>query len=60
MGPYELIRLLGAGDILASLLGRHTDAEAALAKMQAAAGNAMAYQYATIYAQWGNPAKALE
>jgi tetratricopeptide (TPR) repeat protein len=42
-------------------LGRHADAESMLAKMRAAAvGDAAAYQYATIYAQWGNRAKALE
>jgi TolB-like protein/Tfp pilus assembly protein PilF len=41
-------------------LGRHADAEAELAKMKAALGDADAYQYATIYAQWGNRAKALE
>ena len=31
-----------------------------LTKLKAAAGDAMAYQYATIYAQWGQRAKALE
>jgi TolB-like protein/tetratricopeptide (TPR) repeat protein len=41
-------------------LGRHADAEAELAKLKAALGDAAAYQYATIYAQWGDPAKALE
>ena len=41
-------------------LGRHADAEAELAKMKAALGDAAAYQYATIYAQWGNRPKALE
>ncbi len=41
-------------------LGRHADAEAVLAKMKAPLGDAAAYQYATIYAQWGNPPKALE
>src|SRR6202011_3447872 len=41
-------------------LGRHSDAETVLARMQAALGNAYAYQYATIYAQWGNRPKALE
>jgi TolB-like protein/Flp pilus assembly protein TadD len=41
-------------------LGRHTDAEAAVAKLTASLGDAAAYQYATIYAQWGNRAKALE
>jgi len=29
-------------------------------KMEAALGDTAAYQYATIYAQWGNRAKALE
>ena len=41
-------------------LGRHADAEAALAKLEATFGDAAAYQYAAIYAQWGNTAKALE
>jgi tetratricopeptide (TPR) repeat protein len=41
-------------------LGRHADAEAVLAKLKAANGDAGAYQYATIYAQWGNLTKALE
>ena len=41
-------------------LGRHADAEAELAKMKAALGDTAAYQYATIYAQWGNRPKALE
>jgi TolB-like protein/Flp pilus assembly protein TadD len=41
-------------------LGRHADAEAVLSKMKTANGDASAYQYATIYAQWGNRAKALE
>jgi tetratricopeptide (TPR) repeat protein len=41
-------------------LGRHADAEAELKKLQAAYGNAAAYSYATIYAQWGNRAQALE
>jgi len=40
-------------------LGRHADAEAELAKMKTALGDAAAYQYATIYAQWGNRAQAL-
>jgi tetratricopeptide (TPR) repeat protein len=41
-------------------LGRHSDAEAQLAKLKA--GNPAAddwYQYAEIYAQWGDTAKAL-
>jgi TolB-like protein len=41
-------------------LGRHADAEAVLAKWKASVGDTSAYQYATIYAQWGNRAKALE
>jgi TolB-like protein/Flp pilus assembly protein TadD len=41
-------------------LGRHPDAEAEVAKMKAAMGDASAYQYASIYAQWGDRAKALD
>jgi TolB-like protein/Flp pilus assembly protein TadD len=41
-------------------LSRHTDAEAELAKIKAALGDSAAYQYAAIYAQWGQSAKALE
>ena len=41
-------------------LGRHADAESELAKLKAALGESAAYQYATIYAQWGDRAKALE
>ncbi|MGN6453201.1 MAG: tetratricopeptide repeat protein, partial [Steroidobacteraceae bacterium] len=41
-------------------LGRRADAEAELKKLQAAFGDASAYQCATIYAQWGNRAKAIE
>ena len=41
-------------------LGRHADAEAVLAKYRATEGDAGSYQYATIYAQWGNTVKALE
>jgi tetratricopeptide (TPR) repeat protein len=41
-------------------LGRHTDAEAVFAKLTAAFVDAPAYQYAEIYGQWGNRAKALE
>jgi TolB-like protein/Flp pilus assembly protein TadD len=40
-------------------LGRQADAEAELKKLQAL-GDAAAYQYGTIYAQWGNRAQALE
>jgi len=41
-------------------LGRHADAGAELRKMQAALGDAFAYEYAKIYAQWGDHAKALD
>ncbi len=39
-------------------LGRHGDAGAALAKLRQSGGDSAAYQYAEIYAQWGN-SKAL-
>src|SRR3984885_15406705 len=41
-------------------LGRHADAEKMLTRLKASMGDADAYQYAQIYAQWGNTAKALE
>jgi len=41
-------------------LGRHVDAEALIRKWQAEAGDSSAYQFAAVYAQWGNTAKALE
>jgi TolB-like protein/cytochrome c-type biogenesis protein CcmH/NrfG len=41
-------------------LGRHADAEAQLAKLKAAQGDDVSYQYAEIYSQWGNTPKALE
>ena len=41
-------------------LGRHADAEAQLAKLRSEGGDAAAYQYAEISAQWGNTPKALE
>ena len=40
--------------------GIHADAEAELTKLKAHGGDSAAYQYAAIYAQWGNRAKALE
>ena len=40
-------------------LGRHSDAQTALASW-VSRGDADAVTYATIYAQWGQPAKALE
>jgi TolB-like protein/DNA-binding winged helix-turn-helix (wHTH) protein/lipoprotein NlpI len=41
-------------------LGRVADAEAALAKLRAAADDRWAYHCATIYAQWGNVTQALQ
>ena len=41
-------------------LNRHTDAEAAVTKLRALGGDTLAYQYATIYAQWGDTARALQ
>lgn len=41
-------------------LGRHADAEAELTKMKATDGDASAYEYAGIYAQWGDRPKAIE
>jgi tetratricopeptide (TPR) repeat protein len=41
-------------------LGRHADAEGMLARMKASDGDADAYQYAEIYAQWGDTSKALD
>jgi tetratricopeptide (TPR) repeat protein len=41
-------------------LGRHAAAEVELSKLKADGGDSNAYQYATIYAQWGDRAKALE
>jgi len=40
-------------------LGRQADAKAALARFKALQGDAAAYGYATIYAQWGDTREAL-
>jgi TolB-like protein/Tfp pilus assembly protein PilF len=40
-------------------LARRADAEAVLAKLKGVLGDASAYEYAEIYAQWGNSSKAL-
>jgi TolB-like protein/lipoprotein NlpI len=54
----------GGGQICLALaygkLGRHADAQSMLAKFQDSASDSAAYQYAYIYAQWGNVPKALE
>jgi TolB-like protein len=41
-------------------LGRHTEAETMLAKVQTIAGDRLAEGYADIYAQWGDTARALD
>jgi TolB-like protein len=41
-------------------LGRHADAQAALARIHEMQGDSAAYQYAGTYAQWGDTPKALE
>ena len=41
-------------------LGRRADAEAVLGRTQKSRGDAAAYSYAQIHAQWGDRAKALE
>jgi tetratricopeptide (TPR) repeat protein len=41
-------------------LGRNADAEATLRRLQSIEGDSGAYGYATIYAQWGEVAKALD
>jgi hypothetical protein len=40
--------------------GRRADAQGELLKMKSALGDDAAYQYAALYAQWGDRAKALE
>jgi TolB-like protein/tetratricopeptide (TPR) repeat protein len=41
-------------------LGRHDEAEAILPKLAQAGGDVYAYQFAQIYAQWGNQGRALD
>jgi TolB-like protein/Flp pilus assembly protein TadD len=41
-------------------LGRHDEAQAMLNRLRAARGDDGAYEYAVVYAQWGETAKALE
>jgi TolB-like protein/Flp pilus assembly protein TadD len=45
--------------VVSDKLGRHSDAEAVLAKMKLANGDSASVQYAEIYAQWGDIPKAL-
>jgi TolB-like protein/Tfp pilus assembly protein PilF len=72
LGDFEKMRAVceGAGEAVKNLqdclalayqkLGRQADAETSLARFKALKGDAGAYDYATIYAQWGNTPKALE
>jgi TolB-like protein/Flp pilus assembly protein TadD len=46
--------------ILYDKLHQHREAEAELAAMKADIGDSAAYQYAEIYAQWGDTSKALD
>ena len=41
-------------------LGNHADADIARKKLESTLGDASAYQFAEIYAQWGEPARALQ
>jgi TolB-like protein/DNA-binding winged helix-turn-helix (wHTH) protein/Flp pilus assembly protein TadD len=41
-------------------LGRRADAEAELAKMKSAYADSLAFEYAGVYAQWGDRARALD
>jgi len=72
VGDFEKMRTVceGVGEAVKDLqdclalayhkLGRQADAETALARFKALEGNARAYSYAAIYAQWGDTPKALE
>ena len=72
LGDFEKMRALceGVGEAVKNLqdclalayhkLSRQADAETALARFKALEGDAGAYGYATIYAQWGDTTKALE
>jgi serine/threonine protein kinase/tetratricopeptide (TPR) repeat protein len=57
-GTYHGIQLCLA--ITYAKLGRHAEAEAMLASVQSWYGERGAYQYAEIYAQWGNTSMALD
>ncbi|HTS51828.1 MAG TPA: winged helix-turn-helix domain-containing protein [Burkholderiales bacterium] len=71
LGDFEKMRAVceGVGEAVKNFqdclalayhkLGRQADAETALGRFKALQGNAGAYGYATIYAQWGNTREAL-
>jgi tetratricopeptide (TPR) repeat protein len=71
MGNFELARAeceVAAADAVGQLclamtyerLKRHAEAEAMLHKIESSSGDQSAYDYACIYAQWGDKAKALQ
>jgi len=69
-GDYERARATcaGAGDVngpwclamIYNRLGRHTEAEAMLARVRSIGGDRFAEGYADIYAQWGDTTRALD
>jgi TolB-like protein/Flp pilus assembly protein TadD len=71
LGDFEKMRAMceGVGEAAKDLqdclalayhkLGRHADAEAALSRVKSLEGDAGAYGYAEVYAQWGDTPKAL-
>jgi TolB-like protein/Tfp pilus assembly protein PilF len=71
VGEYEAARLScttpplsWVGEMCVAIaydkLGRKTEAQAQVAQMKSESGDAMAYQFATIYAQWGDIPSALD
>jgi tetratricopeptide (TPR) repeat protein len=72
LGDFERMRSLCEGDKQGDIqdyqvclalayhkLGRQTDAASALTRLKALRGDSAAYDYATIYAQWGESREAL-
>jgi TolB-like protein/Tfp pilus assembly protein PilF len=70
MGNFEVARAeceVASADVVGQLclamtyekLGRHADAEAMLHRIESSSGDESAYDYACVYAQWGDKAKAL-
>jgi TolB-like protein/Flp pilus assembly protein TadD len=58
-GTKEIDRLLCL-TVVYEKMGQHADAEAALARVRAVAGDSWAWNYSAVYAQWGDPARALD
>jgi serine/threonine-protein kinase len=59
VGPAEIQNYQDCLALAYHKLGRQTDAASALARFKALQGNAGAYGYAEVYAQWGNTREAL-